>query len=131
MSKSDKCLMVLFVVMISAIVSACVVWVFLSKLEQKGEAFECKSTYYADCGLIMDEPDDVVCVTMQNGNVFTFKDDDGDWSVGNLVSILFDDSGTPIVYDDKILDCRYSGWVSEEEFDNWIKCPNKKVWRQS
>ena len=80
---------------------------------------------YADCGVIMDDPgkigDDVI-VTMQNGNMFAFENEDGDWCIGNLVSILFDNNGTDIVYDDIIISYRYSGWISETEMENWVKC---------
>ena len=82
---------------------------------------------YPDTGLIMDDPGtigDGVLVTMQNGNVFAFENQDGDWNIGNLVSILFDDNGTEIVYDDIIISYRYAGWISETEMQNWIKHPN-------
>ena len=78
------------------------------------------SNLYADCGVIMDEPDEDVVVTMKNGNMFAFGNVDGDWQVGDIVSILFDDNGTEIVYDDIIISYRYSGWISDSELQNWI-----------
>ena len=76
---------------------------------------------YADAGLIMEEPGEIVWVTMQNGNVFGFYNNEGDWTIGDIVSVLFDDNGTPLVYDDIILACKYSGWVSDKEMETWIK----------
>jgi len=80
---------------------------------------------YADCGVIMDDPgklgDDVI-VTMQNGHMFAFENEDGDWCIGDLVSIMFDDNGTLDITDDIILDHpRYSGWISAEEMQQWVK----------
>ena len=94
--------------------------------ENQGEKINIDNLY-ADCGVIMDDPGqlgDIVIVTMQNGNMFAFENEDGDWNIGNLVSILFDNNGTDIVYDDIIIDYKYAGWVSETEMRNWIKYPN-------
>lgn len=83
--------------------------------------------YYADCGLIMDEiretPENSyeITITMQNGNMFSFISEDGDWMPGEIVSAIFYDNGTPEVKDDEIISCRYSGWISDEEAQNWIK----------
>lgn len=79
------------------------------------------SHYYANTGLIMEEPGDTVFAVMQNGNVFEFLNEGEDWFVGDIVSILFYDNGTDIVYDDIIISCRYSGWVSDEEMQKWVK----------
>ena len=79
---------------------------------------------YADVGVIMDDPgkigDDVI-ITMQNGNMFAFENDDGDCNIGNLVSVLLDNNGTENVYDDIIVDYIYAGWISESEMKIWIK----------
>lgn len=77
--------------------------------------------YYADCGVITEEPADVVVVTMQSGNQFAFENEDRDWFVGDIVTLVFNDKGTDEVYDDEIVDCRYSGWVSDEEIKSWVK----------
>ena len=34
-----------------------------------------------------------------------------DWICGDLVSALMDDNNTEIIYDDIILNIRYSGWI--------------------
>lgn len=94
--------------------------------ENRGEKINIENLY-ADCGVIMDDPGivgDTVTVTMQNGNMFAFENQDGDWNYGDLVSILFDNNGTEKVYDDIILDYKYAGWISETEIENWIKYPN-------
>ena len=88
-----------------------------------------KTEIYADCGAILEEADVEkireefyqITFTMQNGNRFAFYAEDGDWMVGDLVSAVFDDRGTPAVTDDEILSVRYSGHISDEEIQNWIK----------
>ena len=93
-------------------------------VEAKTEAEEIEQTYntYSDCGVIMYEPDEWVDVVFQNGHVFAFKNVDGDWCVGDLVTVTFDDNGTEKIVDDIIVGHpRYSGWISEDEMENWIK----------
>ncbi len=83
--------------------------------------------YYADCGLIMDairetpENSYEITITVQNGNMFSFISEDGDWNRGEIVSAIFYDNGTPEVTDDEIISCRYSGWISADEMRSWIK----------
>lgn len=83
--------------------------------------------YYADCGVISEAVEETeegfyeVVITMQNGNMFSFYSEDGDWMEGDLVSVIFYDNGTDAVADDEILSAKYSGWISEEEIQNWIK----------
>lgn len=76
---------------------------------------------YADCGAILEDPTDTVIITMQNGNQFSFENFDGDWMTGDLVSVIFDSNGTEEVFDDIIISCRYSGYISENEQKTWIK----------
>ena len=82
---------------------------------------------YADCGVIMEDIEEMqddfyeIPFVTQNGNEFVFKSEDGDWSKGDIVSAIFSDNGTPTVTDDEILSVRYSGYVSDEELQNWIK----------
>ena len=78
--------------------------------------------YYPDCGAILEEPTDIVTITMQNGNRFWFWNDDGDWARGDLVAVLFYDNGTAIVHDDVIIgQPKYAGWISDREMKTWIK----------
>lgn len=36
-----------------------------------------------------------------------------DWQVGDVVSLIMSNNGTPEIYDDMILDCRYTGITME------------------
>ena len=93
-----------------------------TKIESvKAESETGNSNIYADCGLIMDEPTEIVQVTFQNGNVFAIENTDGDWILGDLMTIIFDDNGTMEIYDDTIISYKYSGWISKSEIENWIK----------
>ena len=88
--------------------------------------FEPFSNYYAGCGLITEDPQEygdgwLLYVAMQNGNVFAFVDEDGDWCKGELIAFIFDDNGTPEVLDDMIVSVKYAGWISDAEMENWIK----------
>lgn len=81
---------------------------------------------YAQCGLIMDEILEIpegyeVTITMQNGNKFAFVSEDGDLEIGEIISSVFDDKGTDDVFDDEIISYRYSGWVSVNEMEIWVK----------
>lgn len=85
---------------------------------------------YADCGVILQDGDIAetedgnyqITITMQNGNMFSFISEDGDWMEGELVAVIFDDNNTPEVSDDIIIgQPHYSGWVSDAELANWIK----------
>ena len=59
------------------------------------------------------EEDDLVIVEDANGQSWCFT---GivDWYVGDLVSMLMDDMGTEIIYDDEIVDTYYSGYVAAD-----------------
>ena len=95
------------------------------------QAAETETTgIYADCGVILQAEDIAetedgnyqITITMQNGNMFSFISEDGDWMDGELVAVIFDDCGTPEVSDDIIIgQPHYSGWVSDAELANWIK----------
>lgn len=84
---------------------------------------------YADCGVILQDGDIAetedgnyqITITMQNGNMFSFYSEDGGFCQGEIISAIFDDNGTAEVFDDAIISYRYSGWVSDEELQNWIK----------
>ena len=93
----------------------------LGTAPQCAEAQEQIRKQYSNCGVIMDEPDDWVVFVLQNGHEFAFENEDHDWLVGDLVSVIFDDMGTEAITDDTIVDVRYAGYISPEEIDNWIK----------
>lgn len=77
--------------------------------------------HYADCGIIMQDPDENVVITMQNGHMFSFENLDGDWNKGDIVSVIFDDNGTEKIFDDIIVSYKYSGWISDAEMQDWVK----------
>lgn len=46
------------------------------------------------------------------GRQFSWLDDSGDWFTGDFVAVIMDDNGTPeTVYDDRVLDARYVGYL--------------------
>lgn len=109
---------VLFALALSAL-SVCVLAV--------GNSSRISDKYYSDCGLIMEPPQETeegfyeIRITMQNGNSFLFEAEDGDWNAGEIVSAIFDSKNTDRISDDAIVSCRYSGWISDEEIQKWIK----------
>lgn len=45
------------------------------------------------------------------GRQWSWLDDSGDWFTGDFVAVIMDDNGTPTVYDDRVLDARYVGYL--------------------
>lgn len=56
----------------------------------------------------LDEADDAVVVEDINGNRWAFLGIE-DWEIGDIASIIMNDVGTEIIYDDVIVSVRYSG----------------------
>lgn len=56
------------------------------------------------------ENDIVYCVDF-NGEEWAFSGEE-DWSKGDYCSMLMDDRGTEEITDDKIIDCKYDGWLN-------------------
>lgn len=56
-----------------------------------------------------EERDEVICIDF-NGNEWAFSEIE-DWEVGNIVSMIMDDMGTEMIFDDEILSVRYGGWL--------------------
>lgn len=69
--------------------------------------------WYGDHGLLQFQT--------QNGHIFELIEEDGDWYTGDLISVIFNDNGTPEVYDDIIVNYKYSGWIDEEDMYKWVK----------
>jgi hypothetical protein len=61
----------------------------------------------------VDTETDVVTVQDFNGNLWTFYGVE-DWIEGDICSLTMYKSGTEIIYDDQIIQTRYSGY-----FDGW------------
>lgn len=55
--------------------------------------------------------DSIVVGTDANGNEWTFLDLCEDWEPDDLCGVIYDDMGTPIIYDDEIRQTRYVGYV--------------------
>lgn len=58
------------------------------------------------------ENDTVQCEDF-NGNIWEFYGCE-DWAVGDVASMVMNDKGTEIIYDDEIESVRYNGW-----FEGW------------
>ena len=59
------------------------------------------------------ETEDLVIVADANGQHWCFSGME-DWCIGDLASMLMDDVGTEIIYDDEIVDTYYSGYVAAD-----------------
>ena len=53
--------------------------------------------------------DEVICIDF-NGNEWVFEGVE-DWTIGDIASMVMNDCGTPIVYDDEIVSVKYGGWI--------------------
>lgn len=53
----------------------------------------------------------IITVTCGNGNMFSFYGECEDWMCGDLCSLIMYDNGTENVYDDKIVNVRYGGYI--------------------
>lgn len=70
---------------------------------------------YPKTAVIVDlhEEEDLVIAEDANGQNWCFSGIE-DWCIGDLASMLMDDMGTEIIYDDEIVDTRYSGYVAAD-----------------
>lgn len=55
-----------------------------------------------------DEAADMVFVEDYAGNLWSFEGAE-DWFVGDFASLLMNDMGTPLIFDDEIVSVRYAG----------------------
>lgn len=61
----------------------------------------------------LDLASDLVIAETSTGISYSFEGCE-DWLLGDLVSMIMDDNGTPgTILDDKIIDCRYSGYRAQ------------------
>lgn len=69
-----------------------------------------KPTYYVLTTVVveLDTENDVVICEDFNGNLWEFEGCE-DWVIGDIASLLMNDKGTEKIYDDTIIDTRYSG----------------------
>ena len=64
----------------------------------------------------VDYDTDTVTVETFTGFLFTFEGCE-DWMVGDCASLIMEDNGTELVYDDEIIMAQYGGW----ELVNWYR----------
>ena len=64
----------------------------------------------------LDYAEDVVTVETFNGHLFAFEGCE-DYALNDCVSLIMDDCGTELIYDDAIVKAEYGGW----ELVNWYK----------
>ena len=64
----------------------------------------------------VDYDTDTVTVETFTGFLFTFYGCE-DWMVGDCASLIMEDNGTELVYDDEIIMAQYGGW----ELVNWYR----------
>ena len=122
-----------FIAVVALLVCGVVVFVLggLSK-DAEGDAYAMVGVFIFVCGLVgafwfacdsmgtkeavypstavvvsVDRENDVVVCVDGNGEEWQFTEAD-DWFVGDLVSMLMNDKGTPSIYDDEIVSVRYS-----------------------
>jgi len=90
--------------------------------EASVKADRLSTKFYPLAALVTEVDGELITVTCQNGNEFQF-DNDGreDWFVSDICSMIMSDNGTIEVYDDEIVNVRYSGYVCDNEIDKWVK----------
>lgn len=75
-------------------------------------ALTCGAETYSLTTLIvsLDYDTDEVVVMDFNGNEWVFYGCE-DWYLMDICTLTMDDNDTLLIYDDVIVDCRYSGWL--------------------
>ena len=58
----------------------------------------------------VDLDNDLVFLVDFNGNEWAISGVE-DWMEGDIASAIMSDNGTPVIYDDRIVDIRYSGYI--------------------
>lgn len=58
---------------------------------------------------------DMVTMRDFNGNLWQFEGCE-DWSKNDVVACIMNDKGTPIIFDDEIVDLHYEGWL-----EGWLE----------
>lgn len=58
----------------------------------------------------VDYENDVVVCQDFNGDLWEFEGCE-DWLYGDIASMVMNDKGTPVKYDDEIVSVRYGGWL--------------------
>ena len=66
----------------------------------------------------VNEEEQTVTAVDFNGNGWVFEDESGDWFEGDVASLMMFDNMTETIYDDVVVDARYTGWF-EGWFEKW------------
>lgn len=61
----------------------------------------------------IDKAHDIIILEDYNGFLWEWGGCE-DWQIGDIASLIMEDNGTPIIYDDEIVSIRYGG-----AFENW------------
>ena len=82
------------------------------------------SNIYPETGIVTEietisETETLLTITVANGNQFQCVTLDCDWYINDFASMIMDNNGTEIVYDDEILKVEYSGVI--EHFIQYVK----------
>lgn len=64
----------------------------------------------------VDYESDVVIAMDFNGNMWEFEGCN-DWIEGDVCSMIMNNRGTDVIYDDVIIDMKYCGWVEQWGFN--------------
>lgn len=71
--------------------------------------------YYAMTAVVSDLDYAGDTVTVENASGFTWCfEGTEDWEVGDVASLVMDDNGTEIIFDDEIVSVRYSGYIASD-----------------
>lgn len=82
-----------------------------AKAEERTEQITENSFYALTVKVIdVDYENDVVTCEDFNGNLWSFYGCE-DWAEDDCASLLMNDCGTPIIYDDEIVSAKYCGWI--------------------
>lgn len=68
---------------------------------------------YPDTMVVTEATDEYMVFEDANGNRHFVNEPAEDMEIGDFVSVLMDKNGTDIVYDDTIVDWKYSGFYKE------------------
>lgn len=66
---------------------------------------------YATTGIVTTVATDFIVFTDFNGNEWEVNGDSEDWDCGDIISVIMDNNGTEIIYDDEVVSTKYSGWI--------------------
>lgn len=71
--------------------------------------------YYAMTAVVsnLDYARDTVTVKNATGFTWVFSGTE-DWDIGDVASLVMNDNGTQIIFDDEIVSVRYSGYISND-----------------